>query len=156
MIVYHGGGQAVERPDILHSRKAVDFGVGFYTTPIFAQAVNWCTKRRQRWGSAVVSRYVLDEAALMNLKVLRFDEYSDSWLDFIVSCREERDRTDWDVVIGGVANDKVFDTLEAFFDGFATREQTIDKLRHEQPNLQICFRTQAALNTLEFMGSESV
>ena len=72
-----------------------------------------------------------------------------------MSCRAEQDRTDWDVVIGGVANDKVFDTLEAFFDGFATREQTIDKLRYEKPNLQICFRTSAALATLKYIGSEN-
>ena len=64
--------------------------------------------------------------------------------------------TDWDIVIGGVANDKVFDTLEAFFDGFATREQTIAKMRYEKPNLQVCFRTTAALATLKYIGSENV
>lgn len=155
MIVYHGGEQAVEVPDLVHSRKAVDFGAGFYTTPILEQALGWCEKRRRRWGRAVVSRYAFDENAAANLRVLRFDAYSDAWLDFIVSCRAEQDRTDWDVVIGGVANDKVFDTLEAFFDGFATREQTIDKLRYEKPNLLICFRTSAALATLKYIGSEN-
>ena len=35
----------------------------------------------------------------------------------------------WYIVIGGVANDKVFDTLEAFFDGYATKAQTIGRLR---------------------------
>ena len=49
----------------------------------------------------------------------------------------------------------MFDTLEAFFDGFATREQTIDKLRYEKPNLQICFHTSAALATLKYIGSEN-
>lgn len=76
MIVYHGSGQAIETPDLVHSRKAVDFGAGFYTTPILKQAVNWCEKHRQRWGSAVVSRYAFDENAASNLKVLRFDEYT--------------------------------------------------------------------------------
>lgn len=156
MIVYHGSGEAIETPDLVHSRKAVDFGAGFYTTLILKQAVNWCEKRRHRWGSAVVSRYAFDENAAANLKVLRFDEYSDAWLDFIVECRGEKDQTDWDIVIGGVANDKVFDTLEAFFDGFATREQTIAKLRYEKPNLQVCFRTAAALATLKYIGSENV
>ena len=104
----------------------------------------------------MVSRYEFDENAAANLKVLRFDEYSDEWLDFIVECRGEKDQTDWDIVIGGVANDKVFDTLEAFFDGFATREQTIAKLRYEKPNLQLCFRTAAALATLNYIGSENV
>ena len=88
--------------------------------------------------------------------MLRFSDYSDAWLDFIVSCRSGKDATDWDLVIGGVANDRVFDTLEAFFDGFATRQQTIDKLRYEKPNMQICFRTMAALVTLKYIGSETV
>ena len=39
MIVYHGSGQAIETPDLVHSRKAVDFGAGFYTTPILKQAM---------------------------------------------------------------------------------------------------------------------
>lgn len=156
MIVYHGGGQAIEVPDLIHSRRAVDFGMGFYTTPILKQATDWCEKRRHRLGRAVVSRYMFDENLAVNLKVLRFNEYSNAWLDFIVSCRAGEDQTDWDLVIGGVANDKVFDTLEAYFDGFATREQTIDKLRYETPNLQLCFRTAAALATLKYLGSENV
>ncbi len=41
------------------------------------------------------------------------------------------------------------------FDGFASREQTIAKLKVETPNLQICFRTEAALKTLTFMGSKA-
>ena len=44
MIVYHGGEQAVDVPDLVHSRKAVDFGAGFYTTLILGQAINWCDK----------------------------------------------------------------------------------------------------------------
>ena len=59
-------------------------------------------------------------------------------------------------MIGGVANDKVFDTLEAFFDGFATKEQTIGRLRMATPNLQICLRSEAALRTLSFVGSDPV
>ena len=155
MIVYHGGAVAVPEPDLVHSRKAVDFGSGFYVTPILDQARRWCEKRRRRWGAAVVSRYEFDETIAASLKVLRFDDYSEKWLDFIVACRAGQDTSDWDLVIGGVANDKVFDTLEAFFDGFTTKQQTIDRLRFEKPNLQLCFRTSAALSTLAFKGSES-
>ena len=43
---------------------------------------------------------------LSQCKVLRFDSYSEEWLDFIVSCRRGEDTTDYDIVIGGVANDK--------------------------------------------------
>ncbi len=154
MIVWHGGSVVVSKPDLVHSRKAVDFGVGFYVTPIREQAERWCEKRKRRSGRAFLSCYEYDETAAAALKVLRFDSYSEAWLDFIVSCRAESDSTNWDVVIGGVANDRVFDTLEAFFDGFATKAQTIDRLKLQSPNLQICLRTPAALSAMKFQGSE--
>ena len=154
MTVYHGGASVIPVPDLLHSRRAVDFGPGFYVTPIRDQAVGWSEKRRRRTGMAAVSRYEFAEEAAAGLKVLRFGAYSEEWLDFIVSCRSLRDSSDWDIVIGGVANDKVFDTLEAFFDGFATKEQTIGRLWMQTPNLQMCFRTEAALKTLHFVGEE--
>jgi hypothetical protein len=156
MILYHGGSVEISSPDLLHSRKAVDFGVGFYVTPVIEQAEKWSEKRKRRTGIAVISKYEFDESSAENLKMLRFDSYSEMWLDFIVRCRNLKDDTDWDVVAGGVANDKVFDTIEAFFDGFATKEQTIAKLRMEEPNMQFCFRTEAALNALRFIGSESI
>ncbi len=156
MILYHGGVEAIASPDLVHSRKAVDFGPGFYVTPIYDQAKRWSEKRKRRFGTAVVSRYEFDEVAAANLKVLKFESYSEAWLDFIVRCRALEDDTDWDVVSGGVANDKVFDTLEAFFDGFATKAQTIERLRMHTPNMQLCFRTLAALQTLRFVGSEQI
>lgn len=70
MTVYHGGAVAIPAPDLLHSRKAVDFGPRFYVTPIRDQAFRWSEKRRIREGSAVVSRYEFDESAL---GTLRFD-----------------------------------------------------------------------------------
>ena len=156
MILYHGGSVEISSPDLLHSRKAVDFGVGFYVTPVFEQAEKWSEKRKRRVGNAVVSRYEFDESCTENLKMLCFDSYSESWLDFIVRCRDLKDDSNWDIVAGGVANDKVFDTIEAFFDGFASKEQTIAKLRMEEPNMQFCFRTEAALKMLRFIGSESI
>ena len=156
MILYHGGSVEVSCPDLLHSRKAVDFGVGFYVTPVFDQAKKWSEKRKRRVGNAVVSRYEFDESCTENLKMLCFDSYSESWFDFIVRCRDLKDDSNWDIVAGGVANDKVFDTIEAFFDGFASKEQTIAKLRMEEPNMQFCFRTEAALKMLRFIGSESI
>ena len=50
-----------------------------------------------------------------------------------------------DLVIGGVANDKVFNTVELYFDHLINREEAIRRLRYEKPNLQICLRTQKVL-----------
>ena len=88
------------------------------------------------------------------MKVLKFDSYSEEWLDFILNCRSGEDMTDYDLVLGGVANDKVFNTVELFFDGLIDKVEAINRLRYEKPNLQICFRTEKALSLLHFEGSE--
>ena len=54
MILFHGGFAAVAQPDLAHSRKAVDFGPGFYVTPIYEQAKRWSEKRKRRFGVATV------------------------------------------------------------------------------------------------------
>lgn len=157
MMVYHASDQAVPLPDVLHSRKRVDFGAGFYTTPLLEQAVSWCRRFQNQRGSGILSRYFCDEAAINTFRVMRFKEYSDIWLDFVLNCRRGLDCSDYDIIIGGVANDKVFNTVELFFDGLIDRREAIKRLRYEKPNLQICFRSQAAIDScLRFEGSESV
>ena len=59
-------------------------------------------------------------------------------------------------MIGGVANDKVFNTVELYFDGLIDKKEAIKRLCYEKPNLQICFRTEKALQLLHFEGSELV
>ena len=81
---------------------------------------------------------------------------SEEWLDFILNCRSGKDSTDYDLVVGGVANDKVFNTVELFFDGLIDKAEAINRLRYEKPNLQICFRTEKALSLLHFEGSETL
>jgi hypothetical protein len=156
MILYHGSFVSVEKPDLSHSRINVDFGKGFYTTPIYEQAEKWCGRYTRRGIPGFISRYSFDETALETLKVLRFESYSEEWLDFILNCRRALDHTDYDLVTGGVANDKVFNTVELFFDGLIDKDEAIKRLRFEKPNLQIAFRTEAALSYLKFEGSEKL
>lgn len=156
MILYHGSYLEISKPDLKHSRDNVDFGRGFYTTPIYEQAVKWCGKFRRRGKEGIVSRYLFDEENMQNLKVLQFDSYSEEWLDFILNCRNGKDSTDYDVVIGGVANDKVFNTVELFFDGLIDKKEAINRLRYEEPNLQVCLRSEKAIECLVFERSESL
>lgn len=154
MMVYHGSYLEVARPDIVHSRSNVDFGRGFYITPILEQAKNWCRKFKRRGRTGIVSQYNLNEDAMNQLKVLRFDTYSEGWLDLILTCRSGKDTEEYDIIIGGVANDKVFNTVELYFDNLIDKREAINRLRYEKPNLQICFRSQMAIdNSLQFEGS---
>lgn len=153
MILYHGSFVVVDKPDLAHSRPNVDFAKGFYVTPIYEQAEKWCGRFKRRGKEGIVSRYVFDENAYKVLKVLTFDAYTEDWLDFILNCRREQDVTDYDLVIGGVANDRVFNTVELFFDGLIDKAEAIKRLQYEKPNLQMAFRTERALSYLKFDGS---
>ena len=67
-------------------------------------------------------------------------------LDFVLNCRRGTDTSDYDVVMGGVANDKVFNTVELFFEGLIDKTEAIKRLRYEKPNMQIAFRTQIVID----------
>lgn len=157
MKLYHGSYLPIPSPDFEHSRTNVDFGRGFYTTPIYEQAVNWCKKFQRQGKTGVISSYGFDEAAYQTLEVLCFESYSEQWLDFILTCRSGKDTSNYDIVVGGVANDKVFNTVELYFEHLIDKAEAIKRLRYEKPNLQLCFRSERAIRQyLTFEGSEEV
>ena len=154
MILYHGSFLEIANPDLVHSRSNVDFGRGFYVTPMYEQAAKWCSKFKRRGKDGIISWYEYDENREAELKMLKFDSYSEEWLDFILNCRSGKDLTNYELVLCGVANFKVFNTVELFFDGLIDKTEAINRLRYEKPNQQICFRTEKALSLLHFEGSE--
>ncbi len=159
MKVYHGSRVIVEKPDIAHSRKRVDFGPGFYVTPLLEQAKALCRRFLTIGQDAYVSIYELDDSLFEadDLKTLRFDAYTEEWLDFVFDCRKGRDKSDYDVVMGGVANDKVFDTVELFFQDMIAKDEALKRLKYEKPNSQICIRTQEVIDTyLHYERSEKL
>lgn len=156
MTLYHGSYKEILLPDLEHTRKNVDFGPGFYTTPIYDQAANWCARFRRRGLDSVISCYSFDEAVCEQLQVLRFESYSEEWLNFVTTCRLEQDHSEYDLVVGGVADDKVFNTVELYFDGLIDRMEAIRRLQYERPNLQVVFRTDRAITNLHFVRSEKI
>ena len=87
---------------------------------------------------------------------MKFDSYSEEWLDFIMNCRREKNDSDYDIVMGGVANDKVFNTVELYFDQLIDKNEAISRLKYEKPNMQICFRTEESLEHLHYERSFEV
>ena len=75
-----------------------------------------------------------------------FDSYNQEWLDFISTCRAGEDNSDFDIVIGGIANDKVILTLDRYFAGEISAEQALGALKYEVPNIQYCIRSQNLLD----------
>lgn len=147
MTVYHGGYQAVEDPEIRVGRNTKDFGNGFYCTIIKEQAERWA----RRYQTKVVSVY--DVRLNSNLNIKEFANVSEEWLDFIVSCRSGKDH-DYDVVIGAMADDQIYNYVSDYIDGSITREQFWVLAKFKYPTHQIVFCTEAALKCLEYRECE--
>jgi len=118
---------------------------------------NGARDSKKRYGSAYITKYNLDEAVFTNCTILKFDSYSAQWLDFIVECRRGNDTDKYNLVIGGVANDKVFNTCELYFRALISKETALERLRFEEPNIQYCFKDQETIDKyLSFIGSENL
>jgi hypothetical protein len=159
VILFHGSFAAVEKPNLSFSRSATDFGKGFYTTPLYEQAVSWA-KRIARENAVVSSYRFLRPVNKFpkDIKLLEFNTHSKRWLDFVTACRLGQPvDEDYDLIIGGVADDKVFDTLTLYFDDLIPEKEAIRRLRYNKPNFQYCFKTQSVINKyLEFVGAEII
>ena len=116
MTVYHGGYMPVEYPRIRTGRHTKDFGPGFYCTIIKEQAERWA----KRYDKKIVSIY--NVRLNSNLRIKEFKEMTDEWLDFIISCRSG-EQHDYDIVIGAMANDQIYNYVSDYMDGAITREQ---------------------------------
>ena len=157
MIVYHGSNQEIRKPDCLHSRRSVDFGPGFYVTPIVEQAKNWTAKYKRKGEAAVVSQYELDDQAFSAYKTLRFDTYSGEWLDYMFACRQGNDPNEYDMVMGGVTNDRIFDAINLYYENLISRDDALERLKYYGPSYQICIKRQELLDRfLTFTGSEEI
>ena len=146
MRVYHASPFAVERPDVYHSRSNLDFGKGFYVTELKNQAIAYARRFTLRGRDAFLNTYELDAGALQASKVLAFESYDEAWLDFVMTCRRGVDKTDWDVVMGGIANDKVFTTVDLYSAGEITKAEALGRLVYAKPNNQICLRSQELMD----------
>lgn len=147
MKVFHGSTMVVQHPLVAAGRENLDFGKGFYVTDIYSQAERWAVVMRLRRpdSTAIINIYELDIEKIVsaNYRGLRFDSYNNDWLDFIVDSRMgKRPWLEYDWVEGGVANDRVFDTIENYMAGQITKETALGRLRYEKPNNQICLLNQ--------------
>ncbi len=145
MKLYHSSNMAVPVPDVQHSRDNLDFGRGFYLTTLHDQAVSYARRFQRRNQPAWLNVYELDFLPA-DWKVCEFPEYDKQWLDFVSKCRAGEDNFDYDMVIGGIANDKVIRTLDRYFEGELSVDQTLGLLKYETPNIQYCIRSQAFLD----------
>lgn len=157
MMLYHGSSLEIHQPDIAFSREKLDFGQGFYTTPIKQQAINWANRFKRLGKSAVLNSYEFDEQLFKRFNTLEFYSYNEQWLDFILANRTGQKVESFDIVIGGVANDRVFNTIELFIENLIGKQEALGRLIYEENNLQICFLNQEIIRQhLIFKGSQKL
>lgn len=157
MILYHGSNVAVETPKIRENLRALDFGAGFYLTSNRTQAIKWAkivTKRRSG-GFATLSVFNLDENIINELSVLKFDEPSGDWLDFVVDNRQETyNGIKYDLVVGPIANDSTLVVIDNYMDGTFTKEYAISRLLPQNLTDQYAFLSNKGIAALQFQKSE--
>jgi hypothetical protein len=154
MKLYHTSNVAVPQPDTVHSRRHLDFGRGFYLTPIESQARNYGQRFIRRGEPAVMNIYDFDANAATDAIRRVFDAYDGEWLDYITACRKGLPHEHYDIIEGGIADDQVFDTVDLYLQGTYTREQALDQLRWKRPNHQFCITSQTVIDKyLRFIQS---
>jgi len=153
MILYHGSNLAVSEPKIMISGRKLDFGIGFYLTSSREQAEKWArrTAERKATGKATVTVYDWPDRLPETLKVRIFSEPDGEWLDYVANNRKglEED-SDYDVIIGPVANDQTITTVTLYLNGLLDMEAAIKALLPQKLKDQVVCKTEKALDLLTF------
>lgn len=160
MLIYHGSNIVVDKPRILKSNRALDFGPGFYTTTNKNQAISFAEKVADRNNSpkGIISIYEINlEKLKLETKGLWFEEANENWLDFVSNNRNQIvTALDYDFIYGPVANDTIFRTFIAYQNGILTKEETIKRLKIRPLYNQLVFCTEKSLEYLNFQNYEEV
>ena len=164
MILYHGSNIEISQIDIDKGRKGKDFGKGFYLSEDIKQAEKMAslTTFRQGKGVPVVSKFMFDESILngkSDIKIKQFGGYTIEWAEFILLNRNNNTNIqahDYDIVIGAMADDQIYNFVTDYMDGVITREQFWALARFKYPTHQIVFCTDEALECLQYRGYEEV
>ena len=145
MRLYHGSIMEVRKPSLRYGRERTDFGKGFYMTLLREQGVDWAKQVTfNHGGKPVLNVYEFDiDAALAEYKYIKFPAYDEAWMDFIVSSRNgDTPWLEYDFIEGGIANDRVIDTIRLYMYGEMDKSTALRRLSEHQPNHQLCILNQ--------------
>jgi hypothetical protein len=158
MKLYHGSNMSVPKPELLDSSRGLDFGRGFYTTSNREQALRFTENvvRRKKSGERTISIYDVNENDLFSAcLLLKFDAADEKWLDFVVQNRTLSYKGKaYDLIIGPVANDTVFNVIDLYIDGVLDKDETIKRLKVRELFNQWTFCSEKAISFLTFINSE--
>lgn len=148
-LIYHGSYLEIEFPEIRKHRFTKDFSWGFYCTKIKEQSEKWADK----FNTSIVNVYEIKDINSLNVKV--FEDYTDEWLEFVVECRSGKTH-EYDVVVGPMADDTIYDYIEAYSKGQMNKQKFFELMKFKYPTHQISFHTIKALDCINFIESYQV
>lgn len=160
MKLYHGSNKIIDKPKHNGSREKTDFGKGFYLTPNENQARRWSIKGTEN----IVNCYELNLEELqvyefkLDLEWLLFIIYNRKIGDFDFNILEEQFSflKEKDLLIGPTADDRMFNTLEEFFDGDISLEKTLNILNCMDLSKQYLIKSQLGVERLTYIESYSL
>ena len=158
MKLYHGSNVVIKKIDLSQSKIGKDFGCGFYLSADKNQAQQLAERKVEQLGegSAIVNEYDFDEQLLQKgspLSILRFENYSKEWAEFILTNRRNRSRKSnhsYDIVIGPIANDTVGYQIRRYVAGIIDMDHFLEELKYMKGiSFQYFFGTEAAIKYLK-------
>ena len=152
MLLYHGSLEKAEVPVLDKSKESNDFGKGFYLTSSKIQALKW--KKRNMRISDKEKAYISVFNFIENndLNIFRFYKADYEWLNFVLQNRRRKKvNNDYDLIIGPVANDQVYNTLLLFESNLIDMDKTLEMLKTQKLFDQYLFRTKKSLQKLVFV-----
>ena len=159
MKLYHGSNVEVIKPKILESVRNLDFGNGFYLTTDFEQAKKWSksTTKRRKTGIPTVSVFNIDELEFENLKVKKFKNPNEEWLQFVSKNRKRiiYDNV-YDIIIGPVADDDTMPTIDLYIQGYINEKEAIARLLPYKLKDQVVFKTEKSLSKFNYIETISI
>lgn len=152
MLLYHTGFAEIPVPDLRRGRINADFGQGFYLSDDPAFAERWATEKKD--AQTYVNRY---ELATDGLRIKRF-ERDEAWFRYIFSNRRRKPDAlkDFDVIIGPIANDTLYNTFGILTSGMLDDAVAMALLQLGPAYTQVVLKTERAKAALRFLGAATL
>ena len=178
MLLFHGSYTAVPEIDLQKCNDGLDFGKGFYLTSSYEQAISFVPNsvRRNIRTETIPEDFCVDDGQVSvykvhlnpDLLIKTFPDAGLEWLHFVAANRNRnlfrdlyQQLANIDIIGGKIANDNTARTLNAYVTGLygvpgteaADNITTLTLLPNRLEN-QYCFRTETAIQALEFVRSD--
>lgn len=160
IILYHGSKSGIKGAIAPISRDRCDFGKGFYmgterTQPLtlicnYSNAKLYTMKVRLTGLKVLDIEVGIDWALFVAFHRGKMDTISDS----VIYRRFENMAKEYDMIIGYIANDRMFVVLDRFFSGEITDTALINSLSALKLGKQYVARTQKACNQIEIVKEQ--